>query len=201
MISRIWHGWTTRENADAYEALLRHEIFAGIVARRIDGFHDIDLLRRDHAHEVEFVTIMRFASLGAVQAFAGADHETAVVPPAARALLSRLDARSAHYEVRERCTNAGASHAATPLSLELGVFLVAVVLGSLGGVATSMLLGRWLAPATAATAALAVATTCTGAAHSHFVHRQSWAHLIPKVGVGAPLAYGVMRVVHALVGA
>ena len=26
MISRIWHGWTTPENADAYEQLLRHEI-------------------------------------------------------------------------------------------------------------------------------------------------------------------------------
>ncbi len=27
MICRIWHGWTTRENADAYERLLRTEIF------------------------------------------------------------------------------------------------------------------------------------------------------------------------------
>jgi hypothetical protein len=23
MISRVWHGWTTAENADIYEALLR----------------------------------------------------------------------------------------------------------------------------------------------------------------------------------
>jgi heme-degrading monooxygenase HmoA len=102
MISRIWHGWTSYENANAYEQLLRSEIFEGIVARTIDGFLGIDLLRRDHAQEVEFVTIMWFSSLPAVQGFAGADYEAAVVPPAARALLRRFDARSAHYEVRAR---------------------------------------------------------------------------------------------------
>ena len=99
MISRIWHGWTTPENADAYEALLRHEIFAGIEARQIAGYRGIHLLRRDAGAEVEFVTVMWFDSLDAVRAFAGEDYEAAVVPPKARALLSHLDARSAHYEV------------------------------------------------------------------------------------------------------
>jgi len=102
MISRIWHGWTVPANADAYEGLLRREIFEGIVGRAIAGFRGIDLLRRDVAGEVEFVTIMWFDSLDAVRAFAGPDHEVAVVPPAARALLARFDPRSAHYEVRER---------------------------------------------------------------------------------------------------
>jgi heme-degrading monooxygenase HmoA len=102
MISRIWHGWTTHHDADAYERLLRSEIFEGIAARTIDGFLGIDLLRREHAQEVEFVTIMWFTSLPAVRTFAGTDYEAAVVPAAARALLRRFDARSAHYEVRER---------------------------------------------------------------------------------------------------
>jgi heme-degrading monooxygenase HmoA len=102
MISRIWHGWTTTANADKYEALLRSEIFEGIQSRQIPGFIEIDLLRREHANEVEFVTIMWFESLDAVRTFAGADCEVAVVPPAARAVLSRFDARSAHYEVHER---------------------------------------------------------------------------------------------------
>ena len=102
MISRIWHGWTTPANADTYETLLRTEIFEGIQHRNIPGFLEIDLLRRDQADEVEFVTIMWFTSLDAVRTFAGADYEVAVVPPAARAVLSRFDARSAHYEVRER---------------------------------------------------------------------------------------------------
>ena len=101
MISRIWHGWTTRENADAYEKLLRTEIFSGIAKRSMRGYRGIHLLRRDVDDGVEFVTIMWFDSLDAVRAFAGEDYEAAVVPPKARQLLSRFDARSAHYHVIE----------------------------------------------------------------------------------------------------
>jgi hypothetical protein len=43
---------------------------------------------------------MWFDSLESVRIFAGEDYEVAVVPPAARALLSRFDARSQHYQVR-----------------------------------------------------------------------------------------------------
>lgn len=102
MVGRIWHGWTVRENADPYENLLRTEIFGGILARRIQGFRGIDLLRREVDDEVEFVTIMWFDSLPDVRAFSGADYEAAVVPPEARTLLLRFDERSAHYNVRER---------------------------------------------------------------------------------------------------
>ncbi len=102
MLARIWHGWTTPDNAPAYERLLRQEIFAGIVRRELPGFREIALLRRSAGAEEEFVTIMWFDSLDAVRSFAGSDHEVAVVPPAARALLARYDERSAHYEVVER---------------------------------------------------------------------------------------------------
>ena len=99
MISRIWHGWTSRKNADAYEELLRTEIFSGIAKRSIQGYRGIHLLRRDVDDGVEFVTIMWFDSLDAVRAFAGEDYEGAVVPAKARQLLSRFDSRSAHYQV------------------------------------------------------------------------------------------------------
>src|ERR687887_1914020 len=33
MIARVWHGWTTVDNADRYETLLREEIFVGIQRR------------------------------------------------------------------------------------------------------------------------------------------------------------------------
>ena len=46
MICRIWHGWTSAVSADAYERLLRSEIFTGMAARRIPGYHGIELLRR-----------------------------------------------------------------------------------------------------------------------------------------------------------
>ena len=102
MICRIWHGWTTASNADAYERLLKSEVFHGIHNRHIPGFKGIDLLRRDLGSEAEFVTMMWFDSLEAVVTFAGQEYEIAVVPPAARALLARFDPRSAHYSVAER---------------------------------------------------------------------------------------------------
>ena len=100
MISRIWHGWTTSDNADAYEALLKEEIFVGIQNRHIRGFRSIQLLRRRVGEEVEFVTVMWFDSLDAVREFAGEDYEAAVVPDEARAILAHFDGRSLHYEVR-----------------------------------------------------------------------------------------------------
>jgi antibiotic biosynthesis monooxygenase (ABM) superfamily enzyme len=96
MISRVWHGWTKPENADAYERLLRTKVFPWIA--RIDGYRGAFLLRRDDGDEVEFVTITRFDSLDAVRAFAGDDEEASVVLPEAEALLSRFDALSVHYE-------------------------------------------------------------------------------------------------------
>ncbi len=67
MISRVWHGWTTTENAGAYELLLKSEIFIAIQDRQIAGYRGIHLLRRNLGDEVEFLTIMWFDSLAAVR--------------------------------------------------------------------------------------------------------------------------------------
>lgn len=104
MIVRIWHGWTTPEDADAYEELLRDEIVPSIAAKDIAGYAGIELLRRPLDEEVEFITIMRFDSWKAVKQFAGDDYEHAYVPEAARAVLKRFDARAQHYEVRAQET-------------------------------------------------------------------------------------------------
>ena len=88
------------ENADAYESLLKTEIFGGIKNRRIPGYRGIHLLRRNLGNEVEFVTVMWFDSIEAVRVFAGEEYEASVVPPKARALLSRFDERAQHYEVK-----------------------------------------------------------------------------------------------------
>jgi hypothetical protein len=45
---------------------------------------------------------MWFDTIEAVRTFAGEDYEVAVVPQKARALLSRFDARSQHYEVKAK---------------------------------------------------------------------------------------------------
>lgn len=101
MIGRIWHGWTTHENADIYENLLKTEIFPGIEAKKVPGYRSIQLFRRSLRDEVEFLTILLFDSLDAVKQFAGEDYEQAYVPAKARKILSRFDERSQHYEIRE----------------------------------------------------------------------------------------------------
>jgi heme-degrading monooxygenase HmoA len=102
MICRVWRGWTTPENATAYEAVVRGEVIPEIEARRIPGFLSIDLMRRPTQDGVEFATIMWFDDIGAVKAFVGEDYEVAHVPESARAVLSHFDERSAHYEVIDR---------------------------------------------------------------------------------------------------
>jgi hypothetical protein len=98
VITRIWRGWTTPENADAYQRIVSQEVLPGIAGRNLDGYHGAYLLRRDLDGEVEFATILLFDSLDQVRAFAGEDYETAYVPAQARAVLSRFDERSAHYD-------------------------------------------------------------------------------------------------------
>jgi hypothetical protein len=102
MICRLWFGWSTADNANAYEALLKSEIFPGILARNIKGFRRIELLRGPVGEEVEFATIMWFDAMTDVKAFAGENYETAVVPPKARDLLARFDQRARHFAVREQ---------------------------------------------------------------------------------------------------
>ena len=96
MIARVWRGWTSQADANAYERFLREHMFPSM--ERIPGFAGAELLRHDAGDEVAFVTITRFESLDAVRAFAGPEYETPVIEPAARRLLSRIEERARHYE-------------------------------------------------------------------------------------------------------
>ncbi|MGD8378784.1 MAG: antibiotic biosynthesis monooxygenase [Gammaproteobacteria bacterium] len=104
MITRIWHGWTAPDKADDYERLLRTDILPGIREQAGESFHGVQLLRQPGQDEVEFVTIMWFDSLDGVRKFAGDNHERAVVPDRAQAVLSRYDDTVRHYEVKEHLT-------------------------------------------------------------------------------------------------
>ncbi len=99
MITRIWHGWTTHENADTYKELLEAEILPGIARKEIPGYRGAHLVRRPLEDEVEFITLLWFDSLDSVRSFMGEDYEVAYVPDAARAVLARFDDRSQHYDV------------------------------------------------------------------------------------------------------
>ena len=100
-IKRIWHGWTSPDNGDVYEALLREEIFPGIEAKKIPGLRGIELLRRDLDDECAFITIMSFDSLDDVIDFMGDDYARSYVPDAAQKVLRRYDDFATHYELTE----------------------------------------------------------------------------------------------------
>ena len=98
MIARHWRGWTSVENADAYEDLLRSKVLPGLEG--IEGYLGGYVLRNDAPSEVEFVVLNLFDSVEAVKRFAGVDYATPVFEPEARALLSRIEPVATHYEVR-----------------------------------------------------------------------------------------------------
>ena len=101
-VCRLWRGWTTPDKADTYERVVRGEVIPGIEARNIPGFRHIDLMKRDLGHEVEFMTCMWFDSIESIKAFTGEDYSVSHVPAAAQAVLTRFDARAAHFEVLDR---------------------------------------------------------------------------------------------------
>src|SRR5260370_2683477 len=97
MSCRLGRGWATKNNADAYERIVREEVMPGIEARRIPGFRSIDLVRRERAQDVEFMTLMWFDALDSLRGFMGDDYEAAHVPARAQAGVAAFDRRSAHY--------------------------------------------------------------------------------------------------------
>lgn len=101
-VKRIWHGWTSLKNADAYLELLHKEVFPGIEAKEIEGYSCVELFRRDLNNEVEFITIMTFDTLQDVIAFQGKDYEKCYVPEPAQKLLKRWDQVAVHYDAIEK---------------------------------------------------------------------------------------------------
>src|SRR5579864_9660993 len=98
MIARVWHGCTKPEQADSYEAMLKPELLPGI--SKAKGYKGSYLLRRNLGGEVEFITILLWASIDALRAAAGHDdYETAIIPEERRKYLARYDAKASHYEV------------------------------------------------------------------------------------------------------
>ena len=116
MIVRIWHGWTTPDNADGYQQLLDTTIVPNILARAIPGLFGVDILRRHDGdgREVEFVTIMSFDDWAAVETFAGPAATASVVPESAQRLLAHYDEHSQHYELIARQQTPAATEEVPP---------------------------------------------------------------------------------------
>jgi hypothetical protein len=99
VIARLWHGRTTRENADAYQSYVTGEVLPAIDRMIESGYHGAYVLRRDVEDGFEFATLLLFDSIEAVKQFAGEEYERSYVPPHAQELLSRYDPTAAHFEV------------------------------------------------------------------------------------------------------
>jgi len=99
-IARIWRGYTSKQNADTFENVLINEAIPSIEKDKPAGYLGIELLRNELANEVEFTTIMWFANLEAVKAFAGSDYQKAHIDPKVAPLLLRYDAQVPHHQVR-----------------------------------------------------------------------------------------------------
>lgn len=99
MIARHWRGVAHPEHADDYIGHLRDETFPQLA--RIPGFVDATILRRTVERGTEFLIITRWQSMDAIHNFAGADAESAVVPPQVHRMMVECDRRVRHFEVVE----------------------------------------------------------------------------------------------------
>jgi len=99
MIARQWRGLAKPERADDYVEHLRTDTFPQI--RRLPGFVDASILRRELDRGVEFLVVTRWKSLEAIRSFAGPDAEAAVVPGEVQHMMIEYDRRARHYEVVE----------------------------------------------------------------------------------------------------
>jgi heme-degrading monooxygenase HmoA len=78
---------------------LRQETFPAI--RRLPGFVNASILRRDAKDGVEFLIVTTWESLDAIRAFAGDDIEAAVVPEVAQQMMVDYDRFVRHYQLVE----------------------------------------------------------------------------------------------------
>jgi heme-degrading monooxygenase HmoA len=97
MIARLWSAHTTPVLSDSY--LQHFEQSVRPQLQRVDGFLGATVYTRPHPGAVEILVTTYWKSFAAIDAFAGAGRETAVVAAEAAALLTDFDKRVRHYEI------------------------------------------------------------------------------------------------------
>lgn len=96
MITRLWRGWASADQAEQYHQHYRDEVLTSLEG--VPGFLGARLLRRGVGDEIEFVSLTSFEDLDAMRSFAGPDYDQAVVAEPARKVLTRFDATVTIYE-------------------------------------------------------------------------------------------------------
>ncbi|HEY2683080.1 MAG TPA: antibiotic biosynthesis monooxygenase [Steroidobacteraceae bacterium] len=99
MIIREWRGRASRSQSAEYPKHFRGAVLPEL--RNVPGFLGAYLTQRADGERVEFLVLTRWASMEAIQKFAGSNPEEAVVEPGARAALEDFDRHVRHYVVLE----------------------------------------------------------------------------------------------------
>ena len=97
MIARLWSAQTTAALSQAYLHHFQQAVQPQL--HGLDGFLGAIVCTRPVPDAVEIFVTTYWASFAAIDAFAGADREGAVVAAEAAALLTNFDKRVRHYEV------------------------------------------------------------------------------------------------------
>jgi heme-degrading monooxygenase HmoA len=99
MIVRMWRGQEKKDQPGAYRRHLEGAVFPQLKA--LPGFVGASLLQRqgEIGEGAEVIVLTRWASMQAIEAFAGTEPEKAVVEPGAQAVLSSFDDFVTHHEV------------------------------------------------------------------------------------------------------
>ena len=97
MIVRVWRARAELDRAHLYAAHFIEAVRPRLAA--LPGCRGAYLLRRVDGAGVEFVVQTLWDSMDAVEQFAGATPDVAVVDDEARAVLTSFDSNVKHYEV------------------------------------------------------------------------------------------------------
>jgi hypothetical protein len=73
--------------------------FSGNRPAQHSRYNGAELFLGEDGEEVEFVTLLRFDSMAAIEAFAGRESGRPVIYPKAEPLLKRMDEQSRHYRI------------------------------------------------------------------------------------------------------
>jgi heme-degrading monooxygenase HmoA len=99
MIARLWSARATKIQSTRYLEHFWQSVVPSL--RTHNGYVCSNVLVRSQGEAVEILVTTVWQSLQAIDGFAGADRETAVVAHEAAALLTDYDRRVRHYEVAQ----------------------------------------------------------------------------------------------------
>jgi heme-degrading monooxygenase HmoA len=100
MVVRFWSARTTELRMPDYLRHFNEHVLTHLRAK--EGFLEARVLTQSDGVVVELIVETLWASLEAIESFAGPDRESAVVGEEAVHLLTSYDRRVRHYEVKVR---------------------------------------------------------------------------------------------------